>query len=155
MLNRIIGLLQGSSDTKAPQGFERVQIATCALLLEVAYSDGEYQAVEAKVVHDLLEKKFSLSPAAVAELIDHAQDQRAETHDLFQFAREINGHFSIEEKLDIMESIWRIIYADGALDKFEDALARQLATLLRLSHKDVIDRKVKILDEVRSLGAGD
>jgi uncharacterized tellurite resistance protein B-like protein len=51
-----------------------------------------------------------------------------------------------------MEGIWRVIYADGTLDKYEDALARQLATLLRLDHKDVIDRKLLVLDEVKAGG---
>lgn len=148
MLNRIISLLQKAGNETDQERFEKVQVATCALLLEVAHSDGDYKAVEAKVVHDLLEKKFNLSPVAIAELIEHAQNSRAETHDLFQFAREINAHFSSEEKLDIMESIWRIIYADGTLDKFEDSLARQLATLLRLTHKDVINRKLKVRDEI-------
>jgi uncharacterized tellurite resistance protein B-like protein len=148
MFDLIKNLLQSDPPADKEQRFERVQVATCALLLEVAHSDGEYKTVEAKLVHDLLAKKFQLSPAAIAELVDYSHDHREQSLDLFQFARVINAHFSNEEKLDIMEGIWQIIYADGVLDKFEDALARQLATLLRLSHKDVIDRKVKVLDEV-------
>lgn len=154
MLGRIIGLLQGDRDKADEARFDKVQIATCALLLEVAHSDGSFQEVEARVVHDLLAKRFNLAADAVAELIEHAKDHRAATHDLFQFAREINARFSIEEKLEVMEGIWRLIYADGSLDKFEDALARQLAALLRLSHKDVIDRKLKVLDEARKSEAG-
>jgi uncharacterized tellurite resistance protein B-like protein len=155
MFKRIMTLLQGNSAGTPESRFERVQVATCALLLEVAQSDGHYQAVEAKIVHDLLARKFRLSAAAVTELIDYAQVSRQECTDLFQFAREINGQFSRAEKLDIMEGVWRIIYADGTLDKFEDALARQLATLLRLDHKDVIDRKLLVLDEMRTGAAGD
>jgi len=148
MLNRLIGLLQGGNDRQQAQKFDRLQLATCALLLEVAHSDGRYQAIEARLVNDLLTKKFQMSSAEVAELIDHAEHLRANTHDLFQFAREINAHFTREEKLEVMEGIWRVIYADGTLDMYEDALARQLATLLRLDHKDVIDRKLKVLDEI-------
>lgn len=152
MFNRILNLLQGEGAVAEENRFERVQVATCALLMEVAHSDGSYEAVEAKVVHDLLAKKFELSAAAVTELIDYSHDHREESLDLFQFAREINAHFSINEKLDVMEGVWRVIYADGTLDKHEDALARQLATLLRLDHKDVIDRKLKVLDEVKVRG---
>jgi uncharacterized tellurite resistance protein B-like protein len=157
MFNRIMTLLQGEGEVSQENRFERVQVATCALLMEVAHSDGHYQSVEAKIVHDLLAEKFNLAPAAVAELIDYSHQHREESLDLFQFAREINAHFSREEKLDVMEGVWRVIYADGTLDKYEDALARQLASLLRLGHKDVIARKLKILDEVknRGLGAGD
>ena len=148
MFNRILNLLQGEGEVAEENRFERVQVATCALLMEVAHSDGHYQSVEATIVHDLLAKKFNLSEAAVAELVDYSHQHREESLDLFQFAREINAHFSRDEKLDVMEGIWRVIYADGMLDKHEDALARQLATLLRLDHKDVIDRKVQVLDEV-------
>ena len=150
MFKRIMTLLQGDDVAARESRFERVQVATCALLLEVAQSDGHYQAVEAKIVHDLLAKKFDLSAAAVTELVDYSQEHRQESTDLFQFAREINAHFSRAEKLDVMEGIWRVIYADGTLDKYEDALARQLATLLRLDHKDVIDRKLMVLGETRS-----
>lgn len=152
MFKRIMTLLQGPAEDTREVRFERVQVATCALLLEVAHSDGHYQAVEAKIVHDLLAEKFHLSAAAVAELIDYAQQHRQESLDLFQFAREINAHFSREEKLDVMEGVWQVIYADGSLDKYEDALARQLATLLRLDHGDVIGRKLEVLDEVRRRG---
>ena len=130
-----------------------MQVATCALLLEVAHSDGHYKSVEAKIVHELLANTFKLPPAAVAELIDYSHQHRQESTDLFQFAREINAHFNREEKADVMEGIWRVIYADGTLDKFEDALARQLATLLRLDHQDVIERKLKVLDEIRNRDA--
>ena len=148
MFNRIMTLLQGDGEVAQENRFERVQVATCALLMEVAHSDGHYQSVEAKIVHDLLAEKFNLAPAAVAELIDYSHQHREESLDLFQFAREINAHFNREEKLDVMEGVWRVIYADGTLDKYEDALARQLASLLRLGHKDVIARKLKVLDEV-------
>lgn len=152
MLSRIKSLLQGEAPKTQDARFERVQIATCALLLEVAHSDGHYHSLEARVVHDLLAERFQLSPALVTELVDYAHESRRESLDLFQFAREINQHFSREEKLDVMEGLWRIIYADGTLDKHEDALARQMAQLLRLSHKDVIDRKVKVLDQTQLKG---
>lgn len=148
MFNHILTLLKGDGAAVQESRFERIQVATCALLMEVAHSDGHYQSVEAKVVHDLLARKFNLSPAMVAELIDYSHQHREESLDLFQFAREINAHFSREEKLDVMEGVWRVIYADGTLDKYEEALARQFASLLRLGHKDVISRKLKVLDEV-------
>jgi uncharacterized tellurite resistance protein B-like protein len=154
MFSKIMSLIQGGVENSQERCFERVQVATCALLLEVAHSDGHYQSVEAKIVHDLLAEKFNLSTEAVSELIDYAQEHREESLDLFQFAREINSHFSPGEKLDVMEGIWRVIYADGSLDKYEDALARQLATLLRLDHKDVISRKLKVLDEVKTAARG-
>jgi uncharacterized tellurite resistance protein B-like protein len=51
--------------------------------------------------------------------------------------------------MEMMEALWRLIYADGVLDKYEDYLVRQLATLLGLAHGEMIEAKVKVLDELR------
>lgn len=150
MLNKVLSLLKNERPANNGEKFTRVQVATCALLLEVAHSDGQYEAVEARIVHDLLAGMFSLPADAIAELVDFARDHQQNSTDLFQFAREINAHFSIEEKLAVMEGVWRLIYADGTLDKFEDAIARQLATLLRLSHKEAIGCKVRVLEGKRN-----
>jgi uncharacterized tellurite resistance protein B-like protein len=149
MLNKILSLLQNDRPVSNGERFNRVQVATCALLLEVAHSDGQYLAAEARVVHDLLAGMFKLPADIVAELVDFARDHQRSSTDLFQFAREITAHFSLQEKLAIMEGVWRVIYADGTLDKFEDSIARQLATLLRLSHKEAIGCKLLVLDENR------
>jgi len=149
MLNKILGLLQSDRPANNGERFTRVQVATCALLLEVAHSDGHFQAAEAKIVSDLVTGIFNLPAEIVAELIEFSGAHQQNSTDLFQFAREINAHFTLEEKLTVMEGVWRIIYADGTLDKFEDAIARQLSTLLRLSHREAIACKMKVLEEHR------
>jgi uncharacterized tellurite resistance protein B-like protein len=154
MLNKILNFLQNERPVNNGERFTRLQVATCALLLEVAHSDGSYQEVEARIVHDLLTGMFNLPVDTVNELVAFARDHQQNSTDLFQFAREINAHFSTEEKLAVMEGVWRLIYADGTLDKFEDSIARQLASLLRLSQREAIACKVKVLDETRKKAAG-
>ena len=148
MLRKIASLLKSEPATDQQQEHERIQVATCALLLEMAHSDKSLHELEEQVVHDLLSAKFKLSAESIAELVEYAQQERAESVDLFRFALVINEHFSIEEKHEVMEALWRIVYADGVLDKHEEALARQLTTLLRISPKKSIELKVKILDEL-------
>jgi uncharacterized tellurite resistance protein B-like protein len=154
MVRKILSLLQNQRPSAARENFTRVQVATCALLLEVAHSDGQFQTAEARLVHDLLAGMFDLPADTVAELVDLSRGHQQGSSDLFQFAREINAHFTLEEKLAVMEGIWRIICADGDIDKFEDALARQLATLLRLSHREAIACKMRVLDAARAAGDG-
>ena len=148
MLGKIIRLLNSETIADQQQGHERIQVATCALLLEMAHADKSLHTLEEQVVHDLLAEKFNLASEAVDELVEYAQQARGESVDLFQFARVINEHFSIEDKHEVMEALWRIVYADGVLDKHEDALARQLSALLRISPKKSIELKIKILDEL-------
>jgi uncharacterized tellurite resistance protein B-like protein len=152
MVRKLLSLLQNDRPTDKGEQFTRVQVATCALLLEVAHSDGQYHDTEARLVHDLLAGIFTLPPEVIAELVEFSRDHQQNSTDLFQFAREINAGFALEEKLAVMEGVWRIIYADDILDKFEDSLARQLATLLRLSPREAIACKLKVLDERRAAG---
>lgn len=155
MLNRIKKLLSAAPATSAAEEKDRVQVAACVLLLEMAHSDEEFHEMESVLIRDLLQKKFELSDEAAQELIELAQIERRESLDLYQFTSQINNNFSIEEKLEIMEGLWRIIYADGVLDKYEEYLARRLTDLLRLSHRQMIEAKVKILNEMRANGSGD
>lgn len=149
MLGKIARLLNSEPIADAGQEHERIQVATCALLLEMAHADKSLHELEEQIAHDILAEKFDLSPESVKELAEYAQQERAESVDLFRFARVINEHFTIDEKHEVMEALWRIVYADGVLDKHEDALARQLTTLLRISPKKSIELKVKVLDEIK------
>lgn len=149
MLEKIARLLNPGPDATGKRERERIQVATCALLLEMAQADKSLHELEEKVVHDLLAAKFDLTEDAARELIEYAQQEREESVDLFRFARVINEHFSIDEKHEVMEALWRIVYADGVLDKHEDALARQLTALLRISPKKSIELKLRVLEEVR------
>ena len=149
MLGRIARMLGGGAQAEPQQAHKRIQVATCCLLLEVAHADKELHDLEEETIRDLLAHKFDLDDELVAELIDYARGQLDASPGLYQFAREINANFSVVEKYEVMEAVWRIIYADGVLDRYEDALARQITTLLRLDQRKAIDLKVKILDEQR------
>jgi len=120
---------------------ERVQVATCIILLEVAKSDDEFSSVEKATVEAILKKKFDISAEAVEELMEVASRKREESVDLWQFTNLINQNYTKEEKKRIVESAWRVIYADKKLDGYEDHLIHKLAKLLQLDHSDLIEAK--------------
>jgi len=125
--------------------FDRVQIATCIILLEVAKYDDEFSSIEEETMKAILKKDFSISGEAIEDLMKVAEDHREESVDIWEFTNVINQNFSKEEKLKIMEAAWKIIYADEKLNKYEDHYVHVLADLLRLRHGDLIDAKLRIL----------
>ena len=125
---------------------ERIQVATCALLLEVANSDDEFSDIERDNIVQILERDFELSDEYAKELMELSDKEREESIDLWQFTNLVNEHYSIEEKIKIIEMVWKVIYADGKLDKYEDHLAHKLSNLLKLTHKQLIDAKLKVRD---------
>jgi uncharacterized tellurite resistance protein B-like protein len=74
-----------------------------------------------------------------------AEDELEKSIDLWQFAKRINENYSTEEKIKIIETVWHLIYTDGVLDQHEDYLVHKLAKLLRLTHEQLIDAKLKVL----------
>ncbi len=147
LLKNIIGTR--AQDTPPRHRYERIQVATCALLLEMAHTDEEFHQAEVALIEGLLQNRFSLSPEASVELMELARGEQQDSPDLYHFARDINGHFTLDEKVELIEALWRIVYVDGILDKYEEYLMRQLTKLLRLSHDQMIAAKLKVLAEIQ------
>jgi uncharacterized tellurite resistance protein B-like protein len=146
MLAMIRKALQGGIGGGREKGEERQQtihLAAGVLLLEAAHVDDDCTAEEMEHVVQTMRDKFSLSEEYLAELLEVAHLKRGEAIDLWQFTNRLNQEFSKEEKLLIMEDVWRIIFIDGRLDKHEDHFAHKLANLLRLTHKEMIDAKLR------------
>jgi len=131
---------------KEEDSAERIQVATCALLLEVANSDDAFIDIERDNIIQILKKDFQLSDEYAKELMKLSDRKRKESIDLWQFTHLINEHYSLEEKIKVIEMVWKVIYADGKLDKYEDHLVHKLSNLLQLSHKQLIDAKLKVRD---------
>ncbi|MGD8535734.1 MAG: TerB family tellurite resistance protein [Candidatus Aminicenantes bacterium] len=123
---------------------ERIQVATCIILLEVAKSDDEFSSIEKVTVKAVLKKKFEISAETAEELMEMASKKREESIDLWQFTNLINQNYTKEEKIKIVESAWRVIYADEKLNGYEDHFVHKLAKLLQLDHNELIEAKLKI-----------
>ena len=123
---------------------ERIRVATCALLLEIAHSDEEFTDAERDAIITAVQKEFDLSEELAHELLDLSKKEREKSIDLWQFAKVIRENYSIEEKTKVMETIWKVTYADGTLDPHEDYLVHKLSKLLGLSHKQLIDAKLRV-----------
>jgi uncharacterized tellurite resistance protein B-like protein len=143
--DRLLKSLEATSVENEQGQFDRVQIATCVILLEVAKYDFEFSSIEEETTKAILKNEFSIPEEAVEDLMKVAEEQRDESVDLWDFTNVINQNFSKEEKLKVMEAAWKIIYADEKLDKYEDHYVHVLADLLRLRHADLIDAKLRIL----------
>ena len=137
--------LTAESTQELQQKFERTQVATCVILLEIARSDDEFSSVEQETTKAILKNELAIADEDIEDLMKIAAEKRENSVDLWEFTNLINEHFSEEEKVKIIEMAWRIIYADKKLDKYEDHLVHVLAKLLRLDHTDLIDAKLRVL----------
>ena len=123
----------------------RLQVAASALLVEMAKVDDEFSEEENERIISLLKKEFSLTDEVAQELVEMAELELKASVDLWQFTSLINTTYSPDEKIKLIELVWRVIYADGKLDKHEDYLVKKIAHLLNLRHREMIDAKLRVL----------
>ena len=133
----------GPSDPKEtkPVPHEQLQVAAAALMVEMTRSDFDEAEVELGLARDLLVERYSLSQADAAELLKAAQKESDHSASLFRFTHLVNQHLDPTEKLQLMAMLWDVAYADGRLDKHEDALMHKLADLLYVPLPDLMREK--------------
>ena len=131
-------------ETQNENRTHRLRVATCALFLEMARIDEEFTAEEMETVLGILKEKYGLSGEAADALVAEADRELEESLDLWQFARLINENYSVDEKIEVIETLWYMVFVDGKMDQHEHYLMNKLKNLLRLSQSQLIDAKIKI-----------
>ena len=122
----------------------KVAIATCALMLEMAHTDEEFSEIEEAEIKNIMQSEFDISENKIDEIIELSNEERKESLDLWQFTNLINENFSKEEKIKVIEFIWQVIFADEKVDQYEEYLIRKLSYLLNVDHKDMIEAKLRV-----------
>ncbi len=123
-----------------------IRVATCALFVEIARIDEKFTDAEMETILAILKEKYGLPQDHADALIAEAEKELDKSVDLWQFAKLINDNYSNEEKIEIIETLWRIVYVDGKMDQYEHYLMSKLQNLLRLTHGQLITAKLKVLN---------
>ncbi len=121
-----------------------LQLAAAALMVEVAVADFKQCPKERDTLLNALQKSFPLDSQALQQLISDAEQHQSNATSLYEFTSVLNQHCSQQEKFEILVNLWRVAFADGELDKYEDHRIRRIAELLNLSHREFIQSKLKV-----------
>ena len=150
MLSMFKKFFEGSgADNKGEDKDARLRTATCVLLLEAATADDSFSDIEQKKVVEILKSRFGMTDEAVKELIDESKRARQNEADIWYFTNLINQNLSNEEKYDLMEAVWEVIYSDGSLGEFENYVAQKLYRMLNIDHSKFIELKLKVKNEIQ------
>jgi uncharacterized tellurite resistance protein B-like protein len=122
-----------------------VHLAAAALLVEMSRADHRIDDRERAHIASALEEQFGLSAQEVRELVSAGETGADEATSLYEFTRHLNEHFSHEQKVLLVDQLWRVAYADGELEKHEAHLVRKVADLLHLRHSEYIGGKLRNL----------
>lgn len=144
MLQKLKALLSAEQDTseRLTENKPEPQVAVCAILLEVAWADQDFDPDERRTIVKVLQDEFDLSHAEVEDLIALTETERSRHPDLWAFTNTIGRGYTPEEKLSVMVMVWQVVFADQVLDAHEDMLVRKLQLMLAVNHSLVIKAKL-------------
>ena len=136
MINRIKELfLEGSTKVSRPKKDE-LQAAAAALLVEAACMDGNFDDQERKSIISLMEQHFNLNDEESLTLISEAEKIIENAGDLYAFTRVIKDRYAPEQRIEMVEMLWEVAFADGNVDHYEANLISRIAGLIFVSDRD-------------------
>lgn len=118
-----------------------IELAAAVLMLEIARADRKIGDQEWQAVTAVLDRTFSLTAEELAAVTELAAATTEDAEDMHQFTRLVNNTFTPEDKVTLIEDLWRVAYADGVLDNLEEHLVRKIAGLLHVPHSAFIRAK--------------
>ena len=146
MIKKIKDLLSNFSKEEErieEEGISELDKACSALLIEVAFADKVFDESEISSLTTSLKEIYNLEHDTINELVSDAEKTVNESTSLYEYTRVVNDEFSYSDKLELLSRIWKLAFADGALDKYEEHLIRKISDLIHISHSDFIKIKLE------------
>ena len=138
-----------NEETEDPTLDDKTSIKACvALLLETSMADEILDESELMALKNTLQKDFQINEDEIDELIDLAKENVEDSTSLYEFTRDINDNFDAAERVKLIESMWKIAYADGNIDKYEEHIIRKVSNLIYVAHSDFIKAKLSAKEQI-------
>jgi uncharacterized tellurite resistance protein B-like protein len=136
MIDRLLDFLSGREAPAVAEKTDDLSHAVAALLIEAARMDDSFDAAERATIERLLAQRFDLEPLAVKSLVEATERIVERSTQYYSFTRRINDRLTEEERVQIIEMMWKVAYSDGVLDPHEDMLLRRIAGLIHVADRD-------------------
>ena len=147
MLDRFHRLLTGRPPEAPPDAhsFEERQLAAAALMVEAATMDSAFDAAERTRIGELIQTRFGLAADEAADLLAEAERQVSASVQWHGFTTVIKDGFEHAERVELVEMLWEVVYADGQLHDYEASLLRRIAGLLYVSDRESGEARKRVL----------
>ena len=135
---------QKLADPPSPDNLiaSKTQLACAALFIEVMKADYELDDREKSELVSLLQSSLNIQEEDIQELMRLAQEEADQATSLYEFTRLINDEYSYSQKVQLVQSMWRIAFSDEQIDMYEEHLIRKVSDLIYVSHTDFIKAKI-------------
>ncbi len=147
-ISEFFGQHLGNQESRDATRDHTLELCAAVLMLEIALADSGIDDDEIKVIEDTMSFHFHLDQDEIQALIETARTEVNHAISLHDFTRTVNHELSAEEKVTVIELLWRVAVADNVIDKYEEYFIRKIADLLYVSHANYIKAKHRAAEAV-------
>jgi uncharacterized tellurite resistance protein B-like protein len=122
--------------------------AAASLLVVAARMDAVFDPRERQAISGLLRSRFGLTDAEARELMAAAENRAEQSQQIFPLTRIVEESFTPAERIELVEMLWEVIYADGRLDAYEANLMRRIAGLIHVSDGESGAARKRVLERL-------
>ena len=120
------------------------ELAGAALMVELMQADQQLDERESDEFLAVLEETFELDHRDLEEITELARQEAHQATSLYEFTHLINDNYQYNDKVKLIENLWRLAFADEKLDKYEESMIRQVAELIYVRHSDFMQAKHRV-----------
>lgn len=120
------------------------QVAEAALMFHVIAADGIVTDDEKATLSSRVTEHFGLTQAEANELVAAAREADNEAVDLYNFTSTLKRELDYDARLELIASLWEMVYADGVVHELEDNIVWRVAELLDVSARDRMEMKQRV-----------
>ena len=133
--------------SQEPATSNSVLLSAISLMIEVSLADEIMDISELETLKKVLLNEFEVKENDLENLISDAKKNQNSSTSLYEFTRKINDEYEFDDKKNLILSMWKIAYADGNIDKYEEYVIRKVSDLIYISHDDFIKAKLEVKNE--------
>ncbi len=128
---------------------QKLQIAACTLLVEMGKADSNFTVEEREKIISIMKEIFNIEEDYINELIELSEKKINESDSIYEYTTIINENFTNSEKYELIKNLWRLIYTDNELNKYEEHLVKKIGILLNIEYTNIISAKLLVKDELK------
>lgn len=132
---------------EAPLPQPTAQLALGALLVRMAFADRTYKASEVGQIDRILSKTFGLKPLEAAKLRATCETLERHAPGTPEFARILRNEVAYAERKALADAMWKVVLADGDVERSEEDTLRDIERALGLSDEDIAAARRTALGE--------
>ena len=148
MFASLLRLLESPTPLRPPH----TKLSVAVLLLEAARQDDHFDQSERAVIEKILTQRFHLSAQECAHLMEAAEKHVRNMVQLHGHTNDIAHEMTPQERIDLIEMLWEVAYADGVLDPEEDHLIRRIGKLVYVEDRERVHARQRVLARMKQEG---